>query len=625
MRKAMLSNLSLILIVVVLVSTPVTLIFIFNSVKETVYSAEKNLISNTLDTLISFIDAQINSLYQEKNLRFFESHKKLINLTNTIADLIEEKNSKEIIEKIALMNDVTLLIYEGEIPFIFGRKIIIPSEALRRGLFRLSHYEHLFLCLNDPEHPLLVYFKKLLDKDRTIIIIDSLKPLMEYFEKRFHQNLSSIREKVINLKIEEKGYVVVISGDSESFVIHPNPKFDGKPVPLEPQRNRSLMKLIKDSIDQNTGLFNYLWYSDEEGKVVPKIALVKYYKPLNWYIAGTIYEEDLRKRIEILNILAATLVGIGSTVALIISFILTKKLRENIKNLKLTWETANVGIVMCQNNTWEVREINDHLKNTLERRREEILGKPIINFVHQEDKKHFLEHLKKASNGLFESLQARLLKGEGEIVHAIIRSSLIKEKNLILLSVTDITKVVELQKELERANEILQKLSSRDHLTGAFNRRSLEINLKEELEKSKEEGEPLSIIMLDIDRFKKINDIYGHIIGDFVLKSLTKLLTLKIRLEDSIYRYGGDEFIILLLRTYKAEGIKVAERLRSEIENHDFNYRVKGETMLKIKLTCSFGVSAFPEDGSTPEELISKADEALYRAKRNGRNRVEEA
>lgn len=106
---------------------------------------------------------------------------------------------------------------------------------------------------------------------------------------------------------------------------------------------------------------------------------------------------------------------------------------------------------------------------------------------------------------------------------------------------------------------------------------------------------------------------------------MTKLLTLKLRLEDSVYRYGGEEFIILLLRTSKREGTKVAERLRTEIENHEFNYRYKDKTVLTIKLTCSFGVSAFPEDGQTPEELILKADEALYRAKKMGRNRVEVA
>lgn len=627
MKKIFISNLSLILVITILLGTPISLLFIFNAVKETVYSAEKNLINSVLDTLIAFIDTQFNSLYQEKNSHFLEAHERLINLANVTANFMEEnsKNLKDIIENLAVMNNVTFLIQEKGNLFTFGRKPNLPQDILKRGLLRLSHYEHLFQCFNNPEYPILVYFKKLTKEDKIIVVIDHLEPLAKYFERRFYQVFRDIREKVMNLRIEDKGYVVVISGDSENFVIHPDPRFDGKPVPLEPHRNRNLMELVKQSLKEGTGLLSYLWYSDEENKVVPKLALVKHYKPTNWYVIGTIYEEDLRKRIEKLSVFAAILVGIGSTVALIISFILTKKLRESVKNLKLTWETTNVGMVMCQDGTWKIKEINDYFKSILGKNREEIIGRSITDFIHQEDKDSLLNHLKQASKGIFESLQAKFLRSGGEVVHAIIRSSLIKETNSILLSITDITKIVDLQRELERANEILQKLSSRDHLTGAFNRRSLEINLKEEIERAKAEGEPISIIMLDIDHFKKINDIHSHIVGDFILKSLTKLLTLKLRLEDSVYRYGGEEFIILLLRTSKREGTKVAERLRTEIENHEFNYRYKDKTVLTIKLTCSFGVSAFPEDGQTPEELILKADEALYRAKKMGRNRVEVA
>lgn len=628
MKRWLLSKIPVIAAIVIFIATPITLLFIFKSIENTVYSAEGNLISATLDTLISFIEAQFKNLNQEKEIHTKQVHEKLIKWTNIIDEILQnEKGNTEkgnLIERLATMNDATFIVYNRSLN-IFGKRVALPQEILNRIFKRLSHQEYLFMKFNEGDNPALIYAKKFLKGGNIIISIYPLDELENSLRKLEHEVIRTIRETIISLRIEERGYVVVISGKKETFFAHPNPKFDGKPVPLEPERNRNLMKIIRESVTKGEGLFSYLWYGDEENKVVSKLAFVRYYKPLDWYILGTIYEDDLRKIIRKYNFLAATLVGIGSTIALILYLTLTRKLRENVRNLKLTWETAGVGLVTCLNGGWEIVEINNHFEYILGRKRNEIIGKPITNFVHTEDYIPFTEYLEKAHYKSYSDFQARLLKGEGEIVYAIIRSSLIRERNLLLLSVTDITKMIELQRELEKANEILQSLSSRDHLTGAFNRRTFENILKEELERAKSEKEHISLIMLDIDHFKRINDTHGHLVGDYILKSLVKLLGSKLRLEDTIFRYGGEEFFILLLKTDKKKALNIAERLRNEIENYEFNYRGKDKAPFKIRLTCSFGVSTFPEDGDRLEELISKADEALYRAKKEGRNRVKSA
>ncbi len=159
--------------------------------------------------------------------------------------------------------------------------------------------------------------------------------------------------------------------------------------------------------------------------------------------------------------------------------------------------------------------------------------------------------------------------------------------------------------------------SIQDPLTGAFNREKLIYDLTESLEIYKRYKEPFSIIMLDIDHFKKINDTYGHDAGDLVLKSLVKTIKGFLRKGDVIYRYGGEEFLILLPRTTLENATKIAEKLREKISYIRVPYR-----NTTITFTASFGVTQV-KDNDTINSLIKRADVALYEAKNKGRNRVE--
>lgn len=158
----------------------------------------------------------------------------------------------------------------------------------------------------------------------------------------------------------------------------------------------------------------------------------------------------------------------------------------------------------------------------------------------------------------------------------------------------------------------------RDGLTGAFNKNYLLNHLTTELAHANRQQAPLSVIMFDVDHFKPVNDTYGHLAGDAILKRLSEIAQSTLRSEDVFARYGGEEFTIVSRGTDLARAMVVAERLRQSIERTDFVY--EGQY---IPITVSLGVAAVPEiTAHTPEDLIGAADKALYDAKKNGRNRV---
>lgn len=155
-----------------------------------------------------------------------------------------------------------------------------------------------------------------------------------------------------------------------------------------------------------------------------------------------------------------------------------------------------------------------------------------------------------------------------------------------------------------------------DPLTGVYNRLSMETHFEREIEVARRNQSPLSLISLDIDFFKKVNDTYGHSAGDCVLKHLTNAVNNCIRGSDMFFRYGGEEFSILLGNTDEEGALLLAERIRQHVA--DSPCRIKGE---KISITVSVGVSTYRQS-DTQQSLAERADQALYAAKTNGRDRV---
>ncbi|MGD9171042.1 MAG: GGDEF domain-containing protein [Candidatus Thiodiazotropha sp.] len=178
-----------------------------------------------------------------------------------------------------------------------------------------------------------------------------------------------------------------------------------------------------------------------------------------------------------------------------------------------------------------------------------------------------------------------------------------------------------LTEEVEAANLLLQHKAEHDALTGALNRHRLEEDLRRELSLAKRHGHSLSLVMFDIDHFKRVNDQQGHAAGDYVLRTLAHTVLEILRLHDIMFRYGGEEFLLLLPQIDLPGALVMAERLRKTIEALRLQYNEKPLP----PLTVSFGVASAPRHGMTPFQLLEAVDAALYRAKQRGRNRVEQA
>jgi len=170
-------------------------------------------------------------------------------------------------------------------------------------------------------------------------------------------------------------------------------------------------------------------------------------------------------------------------------------------------------------------------------------------------------------------------------------------------------------KELEATNSKLKETSFRDEVTGLYNRRFFSLRLEEEMSRFKRFNHPVSVVLLDIDNFKSVNDEFGHAVGDETLRELAQILMKHSRGINVVSRFGGDEFTVLLVETSKAGARLYADRIRQVVATFPFSH---GKPV-----TASFGVASLPDDEvTTSDDLFRAADEALYAAKRAGKNQV---
>jgi len=165
----------------------------------------------------------------------------------------------------------------------------------------------------------------------------------------------------------------------------------------------------------------------------------------------------------------------------------------------------------------------------------------------------------------------------------------------------------------------IQATANEDGLTGVFNKRHFQERMAEEIRRADREGAGLSLLLVDIDHFKNFNDTSGHVAGDDVLKKMGQILKSHVREDDVVARYGGEEFVILYPGAAKDLAVRLADVLRREVESHPFPGR---ERQPLGAITISGGVATFPQDATSDVELIRAADQALYRAKKTGRNRI---
>lgn len=193
----------------------------------------------------------------------------------------------------------------------------------------------------------------------------------------------------------------------------------------------------------------------------------------------------------------------------------------------------------------------------------------------------------------------------------------LQEKERALQDLAEANEIkTKLLAELRAQTEFLEKQTREDALTGLYNRRYLNLQLEQEFKRAKRYGNPLSVVMCDIDHFKRINDTFSHQVGDEVLKTLGRIFKAYSRSVDTVARFGGEEFVLVLPETPKEKAVVLCEKLRSAVEHYPWS-----EIHPELKVTISFGVSDNVRLGHY-EKMLAEADEKLYEAKNAGRNRV---
>jgi diguanylate cyclase (GGDEF)-like protein/PAS domain S-box-containing protein len=252
---------------------------------------------------------------------------------------------------------------------------------------------------------------------------------------------------------------------------------------------------------------------------------------------------------------------------------------------------------------------------------DEIRGLGPLDITAGDDRPLVAESIRKRLAGEVERVDYvfRGLRKNGAVIDVEIHGSAMEigGKRTLISLVMDVTERTRAEREVQALQEKLREQSTRDALTGLYNRRYLEETLGRELILAQRNGDPVSVIMGDLDHFKAVNDRYGHLGGDEVLRAFGALLKRHARGSDIYCRYGGEEFLLVLPGMAEKHAVARAEQLRSAIAATPVGFGASA-----IAVTASFGVATFPRDGQSCDGLIAAADSALYAAKAAGRNRV---
>ncbi|MBZ4683505.1 MAG: diguanylate cyclase [Fusobacteriales bacterium] len=308
-------------------------------------------------------------------------------------------------------------------------------------------------------------------------------------------------------------------------------------------------------------------------------------------------------------------------------------LEQSEEKYKKTIQNIQDGLIILGNN--RIEECNDIFANMVGCSFDEIIGERLENFIEKEHyekiSKYFLELIFDEVDTInFETNFVN--KKTNEIIRVIFSASKVEffSSYKILATLKDITlqknietllknnaklleeKIKERTLELEEANKKLNKLIQIDGLTKLYNYKFLTTKIKEKIDKSLKNNTPLSIILLDLDHFKYINDNFGHLTGDEVLIKIGEVMKEVIGDNGYVGRYGGEEFLILLPNCTLDKAIEYGEMIRKNVEHYDFN---------EFNVTISGGISTFTKNDNS-YSLIDKADKKLYEAKKNGRNKI---
>lgn len=295
---------------------------------------------------------------------------------------------------------------------------------------------------------------------------------------------------------------------------------------------------------------------------------------------------------------------------------------EETEILKSAIETTAVGMAIVGPD-FKYIEINKAYGAIIGYTTEELFHMIHKDFIHPEDLEKDTPYVLEMHEGKFDSFRSlkRYIHKEGHIVWGEATVSIVRDgegkPKYYITQIQDVTQAKEAEEELRTSRDQAEILAHTDCLTDCLNRRAFLIRLQEELERAKRNNSQTSMILVDIDLFKRVNDQFGHIAGDYVLQCFSECIKQSVRPYDFLGRYGGEEFFICLPESDAESAFTVAERMRKSIEELEIEYMGS-----QISITGSFGVVCYePDSIISMDQLIARADEAMYKAK-NHKNAV---
>jgi diguanylate cyclase (GGDEF)-like protein len=383
-----------------------------------------------------------------------------------------------------------------------------------------------------------------------------------------------------------------------------------------------------ESIKNKYNMFSTFLVSDETGNYYTSKGLLEKIKKENpnnaWYFKFKDIQESHEINLDFNKFLGDSLImfinykifddnfhyigaaGIGIKISYIDEMLKRFRLKYNFN---VFFSNRNGDIVLSESENEDINKIKNIKELGLGTKRVLVENSKVIEYE-KNGKRYILnsKYIKELNLYLF--VEAEIDKFTKEVEKTFFINLLIS------LFVTALIIVIILY-TINSYNKKLEKLASYDSLTHLPNRRSFNEYFEKSLKLFRRDKNPRSIIFFDIDNFKLINDNYGHLIGDYVLKRIAVILNIQIRDCDTISRWGGEEFLILLNNSNLEQSTEVAQKLKSSFEND-----VELSSYVKGGVTASFGVTSYKEK-DTIEKIIARADHALYRAKNSGKNKVE--
>ena len=293
-------------------------------------------------------------------------------------------------------------------------------------------------------------------------------------------------------------------------------------------------------------------------------------------------------------------------------------LQESEKKFHSVFEQAAVGIALVSI-TGTFLEVNQKLCDILGYSKAQLMGKTFQEITHPDDVDADIRSLGQMLRKERQTynIEKRYFDKNGQIIWIDLTVSLVSSTQGEPKYFVAVIDNINYRKEIER--ELIDR-ATHDSLTGLLNRAELDKALETETTRADRYERPLSLLMLDIDHFKFVNDDFGHQAGDKVLVELAKILELATRKVDSVGRFGGEEFLVILPELNHEQALMLAERIRRQVESTSIRYQDK-----QIEITVSIGVSTYPQHGVSVDDLVKASDDAMYKAKKRGRNQIASA